>query len=625
MKLREFFTEADLLALPNGEIFVYDTEIFSNYWLTAFKHFSTGKIVYFESKNAERVQGEWLQWMLDRHCLVGFNNHNFDNILITLAISGRASISLLKEETSEIIERNARPQEILKKYGLRPYPCNSIDLIDVAPLTGSLKTYAARLHCEHLQDLPFNPNETLTLENIATTRQYCFLDLDNTELLLRELSPHLELRAALSFEFDKDLRSKSDSQIAQEIINLEIAKVTGKELKRIDFTKQIGKTFAYIAPNYIRFVSEKFNAILSQICAAEIEIGANGHVICPQIIKSQFFVIGEKRYVIGMGGLHSTEQCRTVVSGNCRILDRDVTGYYPNLLLKNKFSPKHLGESFLIALQNIVDKRYAAKKSGDAVTADSLKIASNGTFGKTSDPFSTLYSPEIMVQTTLTGQLSLLMIIEQLTLQGFEVISANTDGVVTLVLHEQYNKFVTIWKEWEKITNLETEETEYKALYARDVNNYIAVKIDGKTKAKGVYSEFGSALNSPLSKNPQAAICVNSVIAYLTKNVAIEETISNCKDIRKFIIVQNVTGGAQKNGKYLGKTVRWYYSTNTLGFISYCKNGNKVSMSDGGKPAMVLPSNFPLDIDIAQYVKMAREILEDIGAIKRQNTQLTFI
>jgi hypothetical protein len=616
----QFYTTDELVALKRG-VFVGDVESFDNYFLAAFKNIDSGKYVYFESVADQPIQTDWLQWMLDNFCVVGFNWLNYDLPIISIAISGKATVANLKQATVEIIENRQRPYDVVKSFDTFMYKNNCIDLFDVAPLTGSLKTYAARLHCPHMQDLPFHPDKVLTPEEIAITRTYCFNDLDNTELLLRELSPHLELRAALSQEFGKDLRSRSDAQLAQEIICTEIARIKGKAPPRVDFTKHVGNVFSYTAPAYVKFQNPEYNAILKEIQDAEIEIGPSGHVICPKSIEGRCFEIGGKRYAIGMGGLHSQEKSQALVATNFfRIIDRDVTGYYPNLILKNGFSDIP-GE--LEALQAIVDKRYKAKRSGDKVTADSLKIASNGTFGKKSDPFSPLYSPKNMVNTTLTGQLSLLMAIEALTLRKFIVASANTDGIVTLVVDKHYTAFVEVWKEWEQLTGLETEETEYRCLYARDVNNYIGFTVEGKKKVKGIYSEVGSALNSPLSKNPEALICADAVIAHIGKGVPIVDTITSCQDLRRFVTVRKVTGGGQKDGKYLGKTVRYYYAKNILGCIVACKSGNKVANTDGAKPCMTLPSKFPDDVDYSRYYDIAVGMLEDIGFQKRRNSQLT--
>ena len=51
------------------------------------------------------------------------------------------------------------------------------------------------------------------------------------------------------------------------------------------------------------------------------------------------------------------------------------------------------------------------------------------------------------------------------------------------------------------------------------------------------------------------------MIAFLRDGVPIRETIDNCSDIRKFITIRQVNGGAiDQHGNYLGKAVRWYYA-----------------------------------------------------------------
>jgi hypothetical protein len=213
----------------------------------------------------------------------------------------------------------------------------------------------------------------------------------------------------------------------------------------------------------------------------------------------------------------------------------------------------------------------------------------------------------------MTGQLGLLLLIEAIELAGFQVVSANTDGFVTKVPKVRYDEYNSVIAEWERQTGFETEETRYRALYSRDVNNYIAVKEDGSCKAKGTYSERGSALNSALSKNPEALICSDAVQAFLSKGTSIEETIEQCTDIRRFVVVRNVRGGGHKDGYYLGKVVRWYYAEDVFGIIQYVGSGNKVSNSEGGKPLMELPNELPSDIKYSWYIEKAYSILGDIG------------
>ena len=138
---------------------------------------------------------------------------------------------------------------------------------------------------------------------------------------------------------------------------------------------------------------------------------------------------------------------------------------------------------------------------------------------------------------------------------NIQVISANTDGILihsVISLHVLHSKF-NYYLNGKKRTGFVTEESEYSSIYSRDVNNYIAIKKDGKCKVKGSYSERGSSGDSPLSRNPEAFICNDAAIAYLVNNTPVEETINACKDIRRFVVVRNVKGGAIKSGIFLGQ------------------------------------------------------------------------
>lgn len=300
------------------------------------------------------------------------------------------------------------------------------------------------------------------------------------------------------------------------------------------------------------------------------------------------------------------------------IIDRDCASYYPNIILNLKLYPQHLGTYFLDVYQSIVERRLKAKKDGNKVVADSLKICVNGSFGKLSSKYSALYSPDLLIQVTLTGQLALLMLIEMIELEGIPVISANTDGIIIHPLVTEYEKLNEIIAKWESITNFETEECRYKAVYSRDINNYIAIKEDGSCKAKGAYSTPG------LQKNPNSLICIEAVKALLTKNISIEQTIKECKDITKFVSVIKVTGGGEKDGVYLGKTVRHYYAKGVQGCINRVVNGNKVPNTDGARPCQDLPRSFPADVNFEKYIEEANKILVEVGFTKTEKQQLFF-
>ena len=169
----------------------------------------------------------------------------------------------------------------------------------------------------------------------------------------------------------------------------------------------------------------------------------------------------------------------------------------------------------------------------------------SGLYGKLGNKYSKIYAPEMMLSVCLTGQLSLLMLIERLELSGLKVISANTDGIVIYYNVEQRDLLTSIVKQWEKDCNFTTEENFYHGLHSRDVNNYIALKSDKDcqiikgTKLKGVYTDhWYSDVNSfRMTKTPDFIICRQAAIEYITKKIPIETTIKECKDVLKFCIV----------------------------------------------------------------------------------------
>lgn len=621
-----------------GETLIVDTEIYRNYFLAMFTSIETGYVFFLESwDGGPKLDCNLLGWILTSFQTVGFNSLNFDIPICTLAIAGK-TLSQIKDVADSIIIEEVRAWDILKNQKVKKLIVNHIDLIEVAPLFGSLKTYGARLHVRKLQDLPFPPNTILSEDQITITRWYCVNDTVLTAYLYVHLKEHIDLRINLGLKYKLDLRSHSDAQMAEEIISYEIKRITGHRPRRPTRGQSVGQVFRYKPPSYIYFQTTELQQALWEMSNADITVGPSGHAECPKVIRERIVVIAGKPYKVGMGGLHSQEKAQALISNSIvRYFDRDVTGYYPNLILKNRFAPPHLGDIFLTALQGMVDRRTQAKRfmqdmdnAGtnkelkeykDATTeASGLKIANNGIFGKTSDPFSVVYDVPNMVQVTLTGQLSLLMAIEALELAKIPVMSANTDGIVIGCPVDRVDDMRNLFTAWEIHTNLETEETEYKSLYAANVNNYIAITPKGKTKTKGWYCERGSAHNSVLSKNPEVLICSDAVQDFLSKGKPITETIRSCKDIRRFVAVRVVNGGGVKvwddnHTEYLGKTVRWYYAKDVPGEIVYAKSGNKVPRTDGAKPLMELTLQIPEDLDYEWYEAKAYQILEDIGAV----------
>jgi len=680
-------TQAEMVqAAMARDRMLFDIECYENYFLASFRSLTTGKVAFFEMYEEHPLDINTLGWALQNFLTVGFNSLSYDLPITYLALAGKP-MSLLKHATNQIVLEGWRGQDVLKQYKVKALKVDHIDLIEVAPLRASLKIYGGRLHVPRMQDLPFHPDTILTPEQRAIVRWYNLnSDLTSTGFLHECLREHLDLRTTLSNEIGVDLRSKSDAQIAEAVIAEEYLRRTGKRPEKPII--EVGTMYRYRVPQFIKYQSELLNWALGVVANANFIVDDTGSIGMPEEIKALKLDINGSVYRMGIGGLHSSESTAAHVSDDQYLLiDKDVTSYYPFIILNLGLYPHHLGPVFLHIYKNIVDRRIAAKARGDKVTADSLKITINGSFGKLGSKYSILYSPDLLIQVTVTGQLSLLMLIERLEIAGIHVVSANTDGIVIKCPRNMQGVMDGIVAQWEKDTGFQTEESRYLALYSRDVNNYIAVKQkqdketkawlnepDG-TKCKGAYANpWASKKNMAerLHKNPTNTICVEAVEALLTKGVPISTTIRQCRDITKFVSVRSVKGGAVKvweripppahtsqeellrmagfvpfsSGswvrgedklgrtamatdraykvawdelskpgltEFLGKSIRWYYAQGVAGEIVYATNGNKVPRSEGAKPLMDLPSEFPTDVDFEWYEEEARKILEVIG------------
>jgi hypothetical protein len=650
---------------------VLDIELYSNYLLVMFKSIDTRKVLYFEAFTNEQV--DWppptdgdclidtnkILAILREYTIITFNGLDFDLPLLFMALHG-ASVAEVKAAANHIIEGGLRGWQFEQHYQIKvPKWVDHIDLKEPVPgVAISLKLYGGRLHSKRLQDLPIEPQALISPEQRPALRTYCENDLDTTiDLWLKATDPKDDIiatRELLTSEFGVDMRSKSDAQIAEAAIKAKVSKALGENVYRQEVAP--GTRYRFKPMPWLRFSDPGLRAKFDEILAAEFVVKMDGKVQMPPCLEGAEVRLssGGSTYRMGVGGLHSTESCAAHAATPSHLLrDTDVVSYYPSLILLCGLFPRNMGDHFQRVYREFFTRRIAAKKAGHKSTAQTLKIVLNGTFGKLGSRWSVIYSPDLMLQVTVTGQLALLMLIERLEGAGIQIVSANTDGIVQSCPVELEPVRRQIIARWEQETGLETEDVGYRGLYSRDVNNYVALKEGGGVKTKGVFTEPG------VQKNPDNAILGKAVCDFLDKGVPVAQTIVGCADIRQFVCVQRVTGGAQiptatkwlddwtwaKNtsewqqwhgGKmfkerrkscpkpvlvtaeatYLGKTVRWYRSTRGVSHIEYVKNGNKVPSSDSAMPCMELPDTLPDDIDYDWYIGEANKMLKEIGATK---------
>jgi len=586
-----------------------DCEVYKDYFLLSALS-TSGKIIDVEMFEGQPLDKELLSSIMLHNQTISFNGLGYDLYIILAALEGFDNTALKK--LSDSIITSKKPSWMIARDANLNIPSNwdHIDIMELPLGRSSLKIYGGRLNAPKLQDLPIKPDASITPDLREPMRLYCHNDLYTTRLLAQALEKQIKLRVNMSKQYGVDLRSKSDAQIAETVIKSELKKITGKTYRKPELPD--GHAFKYRNPDIITFKDKTMRGIFERILKTPFELGGNGSVVLPTWLKENIELCGNS-YKMGIGGLHSCEKSQFVKPGKDQYLfDLDVASYYPNIILQQQLAPESLGKPFLKVYQSIVERRIKAKKAGDKATANTLKIAINGSFGKLGSKYSFLYAPELLIQTTITGQLALLMLIEMVSGTGARVVSANTDGIVILCDKSQERKVLEHAFNWELETSYELERTDYRALASRDVNNYLAVTLEGETKGKGVFAKGG------LAKNPDCKIIYEAVAAFLSEGTCIDTTIESCKDLTKFIMLRRVNGGAVWMGQELGKAVRYYHSNDpTLAgeSINYVTNSNKVPKSLGCRPAMDLPEQFPSDVDTQLYIDKAVKLLEEVGFV----------
>lgn len=594
-----------------SDIVTCDVECYPNYFLVMFYHVSTGRHLYIDMLDNSTFDRSKLARMLTEYTIVTYNGNNYDLPLICMFLCG-ASNEKLKKTSDAIIAGDIKSYDILRSY--QDIIIDTIDIMNVCPLKATLKIYGGRIHTETMQDLPLEPDTVILADQLPAIRKYCLNDVRITAELYQEVKFNIDIRIQMGSEIGLDLRSKGDASIAETIIT-----------KRIGSTVRppqipAGTQYKYAAPAYISFKTTELKEVMVVYTSLPYTVMASGHIdfTFPDGKKSHKLQFYDTTYTIGIGGLHSCEKQICHESNSEMILeDNDVTSYYPNIILNNEYYPESLGKVFYEVYHDIVDERIAAKHSGDKIKAQALKIPINASFGKFGSKYSKLYAPNLMINVTITGQLSLLMLIEKLEMNGIRVVSANTDGIVTYYPRKLKPIKDSIISDWSKITNYAMEVVEYKVLASRDVNNYIAVKHDGTCKGKGAYADLNEEYYH-LRSNPDAAICYTACRKFLSEHIPVEDSIMQCKDIRQFVTIRTVTGGAMYDNVLIGKSIRYYHSCDSLECFFYSDKipttaGHKVPDTDGTVPCMKLPEVFPADIDYSWYINKANKVLSELG------------
>ncbi len=552
------------------KVYIYDIEIFPNFFCAKFKHRDSDdwrEFVLFNDRNDVIKLIEFLNNEVSG--LIGFNNINYDYPILHYILNEKdITCEKLYTKSQELINTDFPSIRKPLIYQLDLYKIWHFDNKNKAT---SLKYIEAGIRFHNVEDLPFPYDYTVKEEDVQEILDYNLNDVNATEAFynitigktdseLYKGDDKIQLRKDIQKEFGIDCLNYNNVKIGEEINKKYYLQATGKKWWDVknSFTKRGWINVKDLIPDHISFKTPILREFLEEI---------RDKSFMPHQDFTREISFANCLFDFQKGGLHSQDSSKIIIPKEDEVLcDLDVASMYPAIIINEKIYPAHLGPEFLEVYKKVFDLRVASKKTNKSVAA-TLKLALNGgSFGKFGSEKSWMRDDLALYKVTFCGQLSLLMLIEELFWYDIKILSANTDGVVCIYKKRDKQLLSTIINQWQLKTGLTLEQTNYKKYIARDINNYITLKEDGKCKFKGCFE-----IDKELHKDPSQRIVAIALKEYFINNISVSDTIINHTDVFDFCCVDKKKGDAKlqswtydKSGnkeiQKLGKVVRYYVS-----------------------------------------------------------------
>ena len=599
-------------------VYTFDIEIFKNFFCVTFKDVNSGEVFYFEISQWANDHLELKQFINDnKKWFIGYNNHYYDNQILNYIhikpLLGWLEDSIidfnliLYQLSNDIIHNNSKQY----KYNLS---FRSFDLMRVGnTYQKSLKLLGCNLQHPKLQDLPLPYDHFVQESERELIKLYNLNDVIITEKLYNVLLPAIKLRKEITQMYKVNVMDESDSGIANKLLEKEYSILTGlkfdqfKDLRThrdfIHFGDVIFKNIKFQTPELKLFLDKLRNFVL----------------IKDKTYFKKTVNVNDLIIKLGVGGIHSSDQPGIFIETSDKlIIDADCSSMYPATIINYSLWPEHLNKGMLFKYREIRDNRLEAKRNKENTKQEALKLVLNSTGGKFNAEHHWLCDPLQFYRMTVNGQLMLVMLIEQLQLFKFKVISCNTDGVTTIVEKTRLEEYHTICKNWELQTQFELEFVHYKKYIRTAVNSYIAIY--DKIKLKDIFIS-----DTPLQKGVDKKIIAIALQNYFIHNKSIKDTIMNHTNIYDFCIAQKTDAKFTTEYHYLKdnklqidvmqKTNRFYISKSGCKLFKVDRKDNKSIEFCVGRQVTIFNDYVEKDmkdynIDYGYYISETQKIID---------------
>jgi hypothetical protein len=634
-------------------VLIYDIETMQEFFLIVVYNPQEDKYYEFSLNRWQNDLYKFIKYT-EQHTdffWVGYNNLRFDSQVVEWVIrnyekwydlSNLDICGRIAQKAADVI--HDANYDVFPEYREEELSLSQLDLFKIHHFDNknrrvSLKRLEFEMDLENIEEMPIHHSKTdMTKEEVVTTINYCINDVQATyqfylvtigqcEHPLYKGNNQIELRQDIEKEFDIPCLNYSDSKIGDEMIKkyyCQEKNITYKELPKKGFFRKEVLVKKCIA-DYVKFQTDELKQFLLRI--KKMTLGMQDD------FKEEIHFY-DNVYSFMKGGIHTENKPEVFEADDeYEIIDWDVSSYYPAIIINNGRYPQHLGKEFLRGYKQMFDKRLelkplAKKDKKIKGIVGALKLAVNSVYGKSSDMQNWIYDRQLTMFTTITGELSLMMLIEAYELRGIHVISANTDGVTIMIKKCDIELMNTINKWWMDITSYELERTDYQKIIFSTVNDYIAIKTDGEIKKKGDFlTDF------ELHKNKSARIVPIALEAYYVHNVPISDSVCNHSNIFDFCLRQKSSKDfhyegldkATGNKTIYNKLIRYYVSKTGEKLLKVknpeCQsNAADVSQVEAGDWMCTVCNHLPKDTDVATaainyqyYIDKAERIVHKIA------------
>lgn len=521
--------------------FIYDEETMPNVFTIGIKLAGSPLRWSFEISpwcNDSRQIIETVRWIASiGGRMVGFNNLNFDYVILHMLIQmGKADAPTLYNKAVAII--NSQDDEDRWTHSVKPSDRHvpQIDLyklhhLDNRARATSLKVLEFNMRMDDLRDLPFPVGTVLTQDQVPILKSYQFNDIDATERFYFASRDMIRFREELCVKYPgRDWINYNDTRIGKEFFTMRLEQsgvqcyTYGPEGRQPRQTRRNSIALREVILPWIAFENPEFQRILNWLREQTITETKG-------VFKDVTARVGGIDIVFGLGGIHGSVESEVIeTDAQTIIVDIDVESYYPSTAIAQRFKPAHFPEAFADIYASLKEQRKSYKK-GTAENA-MLKLALNGVYGDSNNPFSVFYDPLMTMSITLNGQLLLCLLAENLLkISGLRIVQMNTDGLTVALLPQHRESLTQVVQWWEGITNLKMEYTDYRRMFIRDVNSYIAQKVDGSVKRKGAYE-----WDREWHQDHSALVVPKVAEKVLLESAPIRETVEQWPDIMDFML-----------------------------------------------------------------------------------------